>query len=86
MKGKQMQPHIDNTTVAKAIAAVPLVTEPEKKRLIQAQVNLDLWNAVEATLKERKCNIRTAMEFGLRVFLAAHNPELATQLGIKPKK
>jgi len=83
LKGKDMQTQIATETVN----AVPDIAPAEKKRLIQAEINLDLWKAVEATRKKGDYNIRKVMEFGLKAFLIRYNPEAAAQLGIiKPKK
>lgn len=58
-------------------------TQKEKKRLMQAEVNLDLFKAARKEMRLRKINIRSLMEWGLRAFLLSCNPEEAARLGIE---
>jgi hypothetical protein len=55
----------------------------EKKRLMQAEVNLELFNAVHREMERKGLKIRQVMEWGLRAFLLASNPKEAARLGIK---
>ena len=62
--------------------ALPL-PQNEKKRLMQAEVNLDLFSAVHREMERKELKIRQVMEWGLRAFLLASNPKEAARLGIK---
>lgn len=57
----------------------------EEKRLLQAEVNLELCDAVLREMKRRKVKIRQVMEWGLRAYLLATNPKEAERLGIRPE-
>lgn len=54
----------------------------EKKRLIQAEVNFEIYKAVEKEMVRRDLNIRETVEYSLKLFLAKTNPEIAKKLGI----
>ena len=62
--------------------AIPLPFN-EAKRLIQAEVNQELWEAVEREMAKRKVKIRQIMEWGLRGYLLETNPKEAEKLGIR---
>lgn len=66
-------------------AQVPPLPLPqnERKRLMQAEVNLELFNAVHREMERKDLKIRQVMEWGLRAFLLASNPKEAQRLGIK---
>ena len=55
----------------------------EEKRLVQAEVNMDLWLAVDAQMKKDGIQIRQMVEFGLKSYLIAANPQAAKELGLK---
>lgn len=59
------------------------IPKKEEKRLMQAEVNLDLFAAVEKEMERRNLKIRQVMEWGLQQFLLASNPKEAARLGIK---
>lgn len=65
----------------------PPLPENEKKRLVQAQVNLDLFKAVyrEMKRKNKKLKIRQVIEWGLGAYLLTVNPKEAARLGVKPE-
>lgn len=56
--------------------------QTEKKRLMQAEVNLDLFTAVHKEMERRGLKIRNVMEWGLKAFLLSSNPKEAARLGI----
>lgn len=56
--------------------------QTEKKRLMQAEVNLELFNAVHKEMERRGLKIRNLMEWGLKAFLLQSNPREAARLGI----
>lgn len=74
-KEKNMQ------SAAHAITLKPM-PKKEGKRLVQGEVGLSLWNAIEKELDHQGHTIREALEFGLRAYLLVHNPKEATRLGI----
>lgn len=55
----------------------------EEKRLMQAEVNQDLFTAVQKEMEKKGLKIREIMEWGLRAFLLTSNPKEAHKLGIK---
>jgi hypothetical protein len=64
---------------------VPLT---EETRLVQAEVSLELFQAVEKEIERRKVNekkikIKQVLEFGLQCFLLRANKEEAERLGVK---
>ena len=61
---------------------IPLPTN-EKKRLVQAEVNLELFEAVSVEIKNKNLKIRSVIEWGFQAFLLASNPKEAAKLGIK---
>lgn len=65
-----------------AAVAIPL-PKKEEKRLVQAEVNADLWRAVEAEMRNDDTTIRSVMEYGFKVYLMKKNPEAAKALGIQ---
>ncbi len=42
----------------------------ERKRLIQAEVNEDLFNEASGLMKKQNLKIRQVMEYGLKAFIA----------------
>jgi len=66
-KEENMQP---TTDLFENIPKLPLPVT-EKKRLMQAEVNLDLFNEVSKEMKTQGLKIRQVLEFGLKMFLAA---------------
>lgn len=61
----------------------PEMPVPEKKRLIQAEVSLELFEAVHSEIKKKNIKIRQVLEFGLQYFLIRANKKEAERLGIK---
>ncbi len=49
---------------------IPLPTN-EEKRLLQAEVNLELFNEAQKEMKKRGLKIRQVVEFGLSAFVKA---------------
>lgn len=77
---------IDMQTAAQNSQVPPLpLPQNEKKRLMQAEVNQELFDAVHKEMKRKDLKIRQVMEWGLRAFLLASNPKEATRLGITPE-
>lgn len=62
--------------------AIPL-PKKEEKRLVQAEVNTDLWRAVEEEMQKDGTTIRSVMEYGFKVYLLHKNPAAAKALGIQ---
>lgn len=60
---------------------LPLPTK-EATHLVQADVNEELYSAVQKELKARKVKIRQVVEWALCNYLLATNPEEAKRLGI----
>lgn len=65
-----------------SMATLP-IPEVEEKKLMQAEINLDLYQAVEKERKVRELSKRKVLEWGLRAFLLTSNPKAARDLGIK---
>ena len=85
-KKKKVAVKIDNSAVESSVPSQfpPLpVPQKEEKRLMQAEVNLDLFTAVYNEMERRDLKIRQVMEFGLKAFLLATNKVEAERLGIK---
>lgn len=61
----------------------PEMPVSEKKRLIQAEVSLELFEAVHEEIKRKNIKIRQVLEFGLQYFLIRANKDEAERLGIK---
>lgn len=80
-KARKDDPEMQAATATNQVLPLPL-PQNEKKRLMQAEVNLDLFNAVHAEMDRQDLKIRQVMEWGLKVFLLHSNPEKARQLGI----
>jgi hypothetical protein len=64
------------------VPALPL-PQNEKKRLMQAEVNQELFDLVHKEMKRKDLKIRSIMEWGLRAFLLASNPKEAARFGIR---
>ncbi len=66
----------------KANETVPIPQAPERK-LLQAEVDLDLFEAVKKESKKHKLKIREVLTWGLQTFLLTTNPKAAKELGIQ---
>lgn len=66
-----------------AMQIVPSLPEKEEKRLMQAEVNIQLFLAAKKVMDEKGIKIRTVMEWGLKSFLLAYAAEEAKEMGIK---
>lgn len=64
---------------------LPPLPQNETKRLVQAEVNSELFTAVEKELARKKLKIRQVLEWGLSTYLLNTNPKAAAELGIFPK-
>jgi hypothetical protein len=81
--GKIRKEGIDMQSNAQNAQVPPLpLPQNEKKRLMQAEVAVDLFDAAHKEMKRKHLKIRQVMEFGLRAFLLQSNPEAARKLGI----
>lgn len=58
------------------------IPEAEKKRLVQAEVNQELFDQASREMKKRKVKIRQIVEWGLLNYLADKNPSAAKKFGI----
>jgi hypothetical protein len=78
---------IIHMSIPSTAPALPLPTG-ERKRLVQAEVNHDLFDAVHAEMVRRKpkIKIRQVLEWGMRAYLLRANPKAAEALGIKPEE
>lgn len=75
-----------NTMSIQAHVQTPLpLPTSEKKRLVQAEVNTDLFDAVQSEMARRKpkIKIRQVLEWGMKAYLLQSNPKAAAALGIK---
>lgn len=66
-------------------AAVALPTPEAKitaRKLVQAEVELDLRRAVMKEIDKKKLTIRQVVEWGLKAYLLQANPAKAAELGI----
>lgn len=61
---------------------LPKSTKHEKKAMMQAEINMDLRDAVKREIKSRKLTDRQVVEWGLKAFLLSTNPKEAARLGI----
>lgn len=70
-----------------AINIHPPLPTPQKdeKRLIQAEVDISLFNAVEREMP-KGVKIRQVVEYGLKAYLLRTNPKEAERLGIHQEK
>lgn len=80
-KLKKDETDMQTATLPNQVPPLPL-PQNEKKRLMQAEVNLDLFNAVSKEMERKGLKIRQVMEWGLRAYLKASNPKEASRLGI----
>lgn len=62
-------------------SSIPLPKNDEK-RLVQAEVNKELFDACHGEMKKKGLKIRQVLEFGLRSFLVQSNPQLAKKMGL----
>ncbi len=85
MKSAKMRGMNPMTAILNQAPALPIPTS-ERKRLVQAEVNLDLFDAVHAEMIRRKpkIKIRQVLEWGMKAYLLQANPKAAVALGIKP--
>ena len=63
--------------------------QSQATRLVQAEVDLELFEAVQKELsrhKPKKIKIRDAITWGLQAYLLKSNPDAAGKLGIGQKK
>jgi hypothetical protein len=81
-KVKKEETDMQSATTVNQVPPLPL-PQNEEKRLMQAEVNLDLFNAVHREMKRGDLKIRQVMEWGLKAFLLKANPKEAARLGIK---
>jgi hypothetical protein len=63
--------------------SLPKADKNENRKLIQAEVSLDLWRSVEKEMRSRGYTWRQVVEFGLNIFLLNANPTEAHKLGIR---
>lgn len=70
----------------KNLPPLPTPSKSKKKILRQAEIDLDLWQAVEREMKLRNDKIREAMTYGFQAYLLKTNPKAAEKLGILPDK
>lgn len=89
LKKEEKEPMQTQTLSHEQIPPLPLPVN-EKKRLMQAEVNLDLFNEVSVEMKRQGLKIRQVMEFGLQAFLAAskhqHKESSPKKSGLVKKK
>lgn len=65
---------------------IPLpVAKARARKLIQAEVSLELREAVEREAKARKIELRQIVEWGLKAWLLSMNQKEATRIGILPE-
>lgn len=69
-------------TAISQLPNLPPSKRSEKRVLKQAQVNEELWKAVEKEASKDKYTDREVFEYGLKAFLLAKNPKEAARLGI----
>lgn len=79
---KKKKKDTDSALPASQFPPLP-VPQKEEKRLMQAEVNLDLFTSVYNEMERRDLKIRQVMEFGLKAFLLATNKDEAERLGIR---
>lgn len=70
----------------KNLPALPKATKNEKKVLVQAEINEELWGLVENEMEAMGLTRRQVVEFGLKSFLLKCNPKEAARIGITPEK
>lgn len=65
--------------------ATPGLPKPDigERRLVQAEIDQELFKAVEKEMKPLGLKIRQVIDFGFRAFLLKANPRIAAKLGIK---
>ncbi len=63
-------------------AALPRSKSVEK-RLAQAEINAELYNAVDREREKRKLTKQQVIEHGMKLFLLQANPAEAKRLGVK---
>jgi len=66
----------------KAKTTLPLPTK-EKRRLIQAEINTELAEAVSEEARKHKTKFRQLIEWSLSNYLLETNPRKAKELGIR---
>lgn len=57
----------------------------EEKRLMQAEVNQDLFDAAEKVMEAEEFKIRWVMEFGLKQFLKKYDPKAYSEYARKER-
>lgn len=63
--------------------SVPIPINTKKNiRLVQAEIDLALFLAVEKEIKDRGLNIKSVVEWGWKEFLIKTNPAAAKKIGI----
>ena len=58
------------------------MSKQTKKRLVQAEVSVDLFNAVDREIERDGLTIRQVLEWGFKAYLLVKNPKEAEKLGI----
>lgn len=84
-KMKKKVQEVENNDGSKDLGAHegPEMPVSQEKRLIQAEVSLELFEAVHEEIKRKNIKIRQVLEFGLQYFLIRANKKEAERLGVK---
>jgi hypothetical protein len=70
---------------SQSIKTLPLPAMKGQKRIVQAEISPELFEAVKKEMKKRKYKITQIVEWGLQTFLLNCNEEEAKKLGVKTK-
>jgi len=70
------------TTEPKMISPLPM-PQREPVKVITVEVSRELYAVTRREMKRRKMTVRKLVDWALSSYLAAHNPDEATRLGIK---
>ncbi len=74
----------DHSMIEQTFPELPTSTKSERKTLRQAEINDELWAAIEPILRKNGLTTRSLFEWGIRAYLwVASNPKKARDLGIK---
>lgn len=65
---------------------LPKSNRLEKKRLVQAEIDHNLFDVAEQIMKEKKLTIKDVMTWSFQLFVLRADPKEAARLGIKPEK